>query len=33
MNQLSPIQGSIIVEYESDNVVDQRSWLHAEKGE
>jgi len=33
MNQPSPIQGSVAAEYESDNVVDQRSWLHAEKGE
>jgi len=33
MNQPSPIQGSVATEYESDNVVVQRSWLHAEKGE
>jgi len=29
MNQPSPIQGLVAPKYESDNVVNQRSWLHA----
>ena len=33
MNQPSPVQGSVATEYECDNEVDQRPWLHAEKGE
>lgn len=33
MNQPSPIQGSLTPEYESANVIDQRSWLYAERGE
>jgi len=33
INQPSPIQGSHTHEYESGNVVDQRPWLHAKKGE
>jgi len=33
MNQPSPIQDSLTPDNESDNVVDQRPWLHAERGE
>ena len=33
MNQPSPIQDSLTPDNESGNVVDQRPWLHAERGE
>jgi len=33
MNQPSLIQDSLTPGYEFGNVVDQRSWLHAERGE